>query len=83
MPPCAKDDDPADIENTDIDTDGGDLDTDGDVYDSDVQEPLILNFMLWPKNSFLLVVGVAPSGSWWPGGRPAVRGERHQHGARG
>ena len=27
--------------------------------------------------------GVAPSGSWWPGGRPAVRGERHQHRTRG
>ena len=27
--------------------------------------------------------GVAPSGSWRRGGRPVVRGERHQHGARG
>ena len=29
LAPSAKDDDPADIENTDIDTDGGNLDTDG------------------------------------------------------
>ena len=34
--PGAKDDDPADTENTDIDTDGGNLDT--DVQDTDVHE---------------------------------------------
>ena len=45
LAPSAKDDDPADIENTDIDTDGGNLDTDGNVYDFDVQKLLMLKFM--------------------------------------